>query len=46
MGKAKPSEPGKGPKDPRDMRGDNPTGRETKSSAGKRRQEERKGNKD
>jgi len=38
-----PSAPGQGPKDPRDMVGKNPTGRETKSSAGKRRQEERKG---
>lgn len=37
-----PSPPGQGPKDPRDPVGQNPTGRERKSSAGKRRQEERK----
>lgn len=38
-----PSAPGQGPKDPRDPVGQNPTGRPTKSSAGKRRQEEKKG---
>lgn len=34
--------PGEGAKDPRDKVGKNPTGRPTKSSAGKRRQEARK----
>jgi hypothetical protein len=38
-----PSAPGQGPKDPRDPVGQNPTGNPRKSSAGKRRQEERKG---
>jgi hypothetical protein len=38
-----PSAPGQGPKDPRDPVGQNPTGLARKSSAGKRRQEERKG---
>jgi hypothetical protein len=33
---------GEGAKDPRDKVGKNPTGRPTKSSAGKRRQEARK----
>ena len=33
-------------KDPRDKVGKNPTGRERKSSAGKRRQEERKSDRD
>lgn len=33
------------PKDPRDPVGQNPTGRPRKSSAGKRRQEEKKGEK-
>jgi hypothetical protein len=42
MGKGIPSPPGQGPKDPRDPVGQNPTGRPRKSSAGKRRQEERK----
>jgi hypothetical protein len=37
-----PSPPDEGPKDPRDMVGQNPTGRPTKSSAAKRRQEARK----
>lgn len=40
-----PSQPGQGPKDPRDPVGNNPTGNPRKSSAGKRRQEERKGKK-
>lgn len=31
------------PKDPKDMVGQNPTGRPRKSSAGKRRQEAKKG---
>jgi hypothetical protein len=45
MGKGIPSPPNGGPRDPRDPVGQNPTGRPTKSSAGKRRQEERKGRK-
>lgn len=36
----------RGAEDPRDKVGQNPTGRERKSSAGKRRQEERKADKD
>ncbi len=42
MRSGEPSPPGEGPKDPRDPVGQNPTGRPRKSSAGKRRQEERK----
>jgi hypothetical protein len=37
------SEPSQGPKDPRDPIGQNPTGRPRKSSASKRRKEEKKG---
>ena len=36
----------RGGQDPRDKVGQNPTGRERKSSAGKRRQSERKSDKD
>lgn len=39
------ADPNEGAKDPRDKVGQNPTGRPTKSSAGKRRQEARKATK-